>query len=100
MGRPTPEPGEPLWLDDDQDKVNAYLKLERTLCPRCGTAEADWVHPGTKRLLEEPKWEPTTFRCHGCATLGLAEKEVPDREVGVRVVLVPWRDRDDDEDEG
>lgn len=90
-------------MDEDQDKVTAYLRLERELCPRCGTAEADWVDPQTKRYLDPPKWEADTRRCFGCSELEALQKEVPGSERGVRVILVPFKDDDeegDDDDEG
>lgn len=96
-----PKPGEALWLDDDQDKVAAYLRLERELCPRCGTAEQDWVDPRTHRYLDAPKWEAEKLRCFGCAELEHAQADVPAKEKGVRVVLVPFReDVEADDDEG
>lgn len=76
----------------------AYLKLERTLCPRCGTSENDWMNPATKMMHDVPKWEAKAFRCHGCAELEQRQREVPAGEHGVRVVLVPFDE--DDEDEG
>lgn len=75
--------------------MNAWLGMQREVCPRCGSTEADWIDPRTGYPHDTPKWEATTFRCHGCAELAREEKNVPDREAGVRVVLVPFR-----EDEG
>lgn len=81
--------------------MSAYLKLEHSLCPRCGTAEGDWMDPITRHMHDVPKWEATAMRCHGCAALAAEEKRVPSGEQGVRVVLVPFRDDEDDgEDDG
>lgn len=77
----------------------AYLRLERELCPRCGTSEGDWVDPVTRKYLDPPKWEAETRRCWGCAEMEAVEKTVPRGERGVRIVLVPWRDTPFDEDD-
>lgn len=77
----------------------AWLSVQREVCPRCGTTEADWLDPKTRLPHEVPKWEAMTFRCHGCAELAKAEKQVPEREAGVRIVLVPFKDDDKDEDD-
>lgn len=78
-----------MWLDDDQDKVVAWLRARHETCPRCGTQEGDWLDLTTRRYLDEPKWEAVTFRCPGCAEIQRLSAEVPEREPGVRVVLVP-----------
>jgi hypothetical protein len=85
-----------MWLDDDQDKVVAWLRARHEVCPQCGTTEADWVDPDTGRMLEAPKWQAVPFRCHGCAELQRTVRDVPEREAGVRVVLIP---ADDDDEE-
>lgn len=99
LGRPWPRPGEPLWLDEDQDKVHAWLRARHEICSSCGTAESDWVDPATGRYLDHPKWEATTYRCPGCAEIRRASEEVPDRAAGVRIVLVPATDDDDEPEE-
>jgi hypothetical protein len=73
--------------------------LQRTVCSHCGTTEADWVDPATRRPHDHPKWEATTFRCYGCAEMELEQKRVPDKEAGVRVVLIRARDDDEEEDD-
>jgi hypothetical protein len=83
-----------MWLDDDQDKVVAYLDYRRRLCPDCGTAEEDWIDPVTRRLKDEPTWEATTEQCFGCVTLARELETVPGREKGVRAFLIPWREDD------
>lgn len=88
-----------MWLDDDQDKVVAWLRARHSVCSQCGTTEADWVDPQTRRLRDDPKWEATTYRCHGCAEVQRAYAEIPDRATGVRVVLVPAGDHDEDGEE-
>lgn len=86
-----------MWLDEDQDKVHAWLRHRREICPRCGTVEADWIDPATRHFVDVPKWEATTFRCPGCAELERVGAEVPRDERGVRVVLLPF---DEDGEEG
>jgi hypothetical protein len=85
-----------MWLDDDQDKVSAWLRARHEICPRCGTAESDWIDPQTKRYLEVPKWEPLTYRCPGCVEVERVREEVPKGSTaGVRVVLIPLKDHED-----
>lgn len=98
LGRPWPRPGEAMWLDDDQDKVAAWLRSRREVCPQCGTVEADWVDPETGHFTDTPKWEATTYRCPGCAEVGRVAAAVPDKEAGVRVILIPAGEDDDDEE--
>lgn len=83
-----------MWLDEDQDKVHAWLRQRRELCPRCGTMEADWVDPRSRRYRDDPKWEAATFRCPGCAEVERVGAEVPPGERGVRVVLLPADDEE------
>ncbi len=88
-----------MWLDDDQDKVVAWLRARHEVCSQCGTAEADWVDPVTRRYLDPPKWETTTYRCPGCVEVERARAELPKGAEGVRVMLVPMRDDDEEEDD-
>ncbi len=90
LGRPVPRAGEPMWLEDDQDKVLAYLATKAEDCPDCGTREADWVD-GDGHHLDRPAWDVTTRRCYGCAAMAEVSAQVPDGEKGVRVVLLPYR---------
>lgn len=85
-------------MDDDQDKVAAWLRARHDVCPQCGTTESDWLDPLSRRLHDRPKWEATTYRCPGCAELQRAAKDIPEREAGVRVVLIPVSDDDEEED--
>lgn len=52
----------------------------------------------TKRVLDEPQWQPEVLRCHGCAALEMKREEIPERERGTRVVLVPYRSHEEDEE--
>lgn len=90
--------GQPLWLDEDQDKVHAWLRARSEVCPQCGSTEADWIDPATRRFLDPPKWEPVTFRCHGCAEVERTQSAIPRGEAGVRVILVPFDADREDED--
>lgn len=98
LGRPWPGPGEPMWLDDDQDKVGAYLRLRREVCARCGTVDSDWIDQTTGRYRDDPPYEATLFRCHGCRELEEALEEVPSGQKGVRVALIPRPDDDEEEE--
>lgn len=61
-------------------------------CPNCGTFDADWRDPATKRELVEPRWMPHHHRCVGCQILAEESETIPENEHGVFVGLVPWRD--------
>ncbi len=40
IGRPTPSPGEPLFLEDDTAAAVALAEEERDACPSCGWPKA------------------------------------------------------------
>jgi hypothetical protein len=42
LGRPIPEPGEPLWLPDDLEWAIAHEQHKATICPDCGTDHSKW----------------------------------------------------------
>lgn len=89
-----------MWLDDDQDKVHAFLRLQREVCSKCGTVDSDWLD-GRGRYRDDPPYEAVLFRCHGCRELEEAAAEIPPKEKGVRVALMPTTyDDDDPEEEG
>jgi hypothetical protein len=69
------------------------------VCQSCGTTEGDWVDVATGRPHDVPKWEATSYRCPGCAEVARVSASVPDGEAGVRVVLIPFQDNDDDNDD-
>lgn len=77
--------------------MHAWLAAQREVCPQCGTFEADWLDPETKRFLPEPKWEAIPFRCPGCAEVERVAAEIPKGERGVRVVLLPFREFEEPE---
>lgn len=62
MGRPWPQPGEPLFLDDDIDEVLDFLAWEESLCPGCGRPKSETFHPDSEGAYEVRK-----LRCHACA---------------------------------
>jgi hypothetical protein len=94
LGR-VPGPGEPLWLEDDQDKA---LRFEQYLeeqaigqCPSCHTHRDDWTDPETGRNLVEPAWEVAVVECPGCRRLADRSRDLGksgDTD-GRRVVLQP-----------
>lgn len=77
-----------MWLDEDQDKVAAWLEHKTVSCPECGTIEADWVDE-RGRVRDDPKWEAVTIRCPGCAAIAGAMADVPQGQRGVHVALRP-----------
>lgn len=77
-----------MWLDDDQDKVDAWLDHKASVCPECGTAADDWVDE-RGRHRDDPKWEAVAVRCHGCSAIAAAMADVPQGQRGVHVMLRP-----------
>jgi hypothetical protein len=60
-----PDPGEPLWTDDDRAWALALLEVEAEVCRGCGQPLAESTDPA----LEEA-WTAEVIRCHACATGG------------------------------
>lgn len=63
MGRPTPAPGEVLWLDEDRAWAMALAQVEADRCPDCG-------HPWSETSAADNEFAYTAevTRCHACAT--------------------------------
>lgn len=76
------------WPDADQDKALEFQALEANRCPFCGSEDADWIDPETKRLLPKPKYRTSTRRCYGCVEIEGARKEVPKEDHSTYVSLV------------
>lgn len=57
-----PEPGEPYWLDDDQDAALEYMDHLDSICSGCG-------QPRHESFAEENflNYHTTALRCHACA---------------------------------
>ena len=62
LGRPWPQPGEPLWLPDDRDWAYALAEVEADACPDCGKPWSEASDPDL-----EYGWQATIARCHACA---------------------------------
>lgn len=106
LGR-APAPGEPAWLDDDQDKALAYqarlheAEADRaSSCPSCGTLAEDWIDPDSGMRLARPKWIVELEECPGCrvieAELGQLDEDRRRRAVR-RLRLATEADFEDDE---
>lgn len=99
------DPGEPLWLPEDQDKAIAWMAYLAELaaeaadgrCPR-GHKMDEWVHPENGRPLRNKPYVGETVECLAC-------KEVADQQDDAKregrdklwhhTVLVPFNpDRD------
>lgn len=72
-GRPWPEPGEPLFTDDDRDLALALTANERDACPGCGQPTAVSTAPEA-----EEAYRAEAVRCHACAAQARAAKDVDD----------------------
>lgn len=77
-----------MWLDEDQDKVAAWLEQKAALCPECGTSQDDWIDERGRRS-DHPKWEAVAVRCGGCEAIAGVMADVPQGQRGVHVVLRP-----------
>lgn len=67
MGRPTPGPGEPLWLPEDRAWALALLAVEAESCPDCGQP---WAESGARE--NEEAYTAAIHLCHACAAGGRA----------------------------
>jgi hypothetical protein len=67
MGRPWPQPGEPLFLKEDSDLAIALAEEERDTCPSCGLPKA-WCRDPANQFAVFDVHEEACF-----ATLRLAE---------------------------
>lgn len=52
-GRPTPTPGEPLFLQEDTDIAVALAEEEKDTCPSCGLPKA-WCRDPKNQFAFEP----------------------------------------------
>lgn len=69
------------WDEDDQDKALAYQAEMRTVCPSCGTREADWER--------DPDAYVGDLRfCEGCARQERELENKPDDAKGLHPRLV------------
>ncbi|WP_416976722.1 hypothetical protein [Streptomyces sp. T028] len=63
LGRPWPQPGEPLWLDEDREWALALQYIEADVCPDCRQPWQDATD-----AKNEGAWNAHLVRCHACAT--------------------------------
>jgi hypothetical protein len=63
LGRPWPQPGEPLWLDEDRHWALALLEIEADSCRDCGQPWSEATDPDA-----EFRYHGAVVRCHACAT--------------------------------
>lgn len=57
-----PEPGEPLWLTEDQDAAFDYMEYLDGLCSGCGQPRHESFDEAN--FME---YETVALRCHACA---------------------------------
>jgi hypothetical protein len=63
LGRPWPQPGEPLWTDEDREWALALAHVEADVCPDCRQPWSDATD-----AKSEGQWEAHLVRCHACHT--------------------------------
>lgn len=74
-GRPTPAPGEPLFLDEDTAGALALAEEERDTCPSCGMPKA-WCRDPRNQF---GVFEPTEEQCHVSYVLATRREAWGDR---------------------
>ncbi len=67
LGRPWPQPGEPLWLEDDRAWAYALSVVEADRCPDCRQPWDEATDPEN-----EFKWRGELAKCHACAAAARA----------------------------
>lgn len=96
MGRPWPQPGEPLFLKEDSDLVIALAEEERDTCPSCGYLKS-WCRDPANQFGAFAVHEE---RCHATYVRALHHEKVgddrsPERlatQVSVRFAEGRWPD--------
>ncbi|MFH8752934.1 hypothetical protein ACH4GK_17935 [Streptomyces rimosus] len=58
-----PQPGEPLWTEEDRAWALALAQVEADTCPDCGQP---WSEVST--IDAEFAYDAELLRCHACAT--------------------------------
>ena len=81
------------WPDDDQDKALAYQRDKATVCAGCGTRPREWVGDRFAFVAQSTV-------CPGCEVLAQEQKNIPERQQGVRLFLVPRELAEAEDDEG
>lgn len=62
MGRPWPQPGEPLWLEDDTEAVLEWMREKALECVGCGLPRDETMdRDNDGAYISEP------IKCHACA---------------------------------
>ncbi len=64
MGRAWPQPGDPLWLDEDRQWLYALMHVEADVCGDCGQP---WGEVSDSK--NEYAYDVTLPRCHACAAI-------------------------------
>lgn len=62
LGQPWPQPGEPLWQEEDRAWAYALAAVEAAVCPDCGKPWDEASDPANEEL-----WHAEITRCHACA---------------------------------
>jgi hypothetical protein len=67
--------GEPLWLEDDQEIVMAWLAERAETCPGCGQLRAESqavVKDENGRTRQLHLYEAERVECFGCRSISVA----------------------------
>jgi len=75
MGRPWPQPGEPLYLEEDAQDVLDLVADEDDSCPGCGGIRAETFDPAN-----EFAYQGDTRQCFRCAAQRRAERRIDDKD--------------------
>lgn len=78
LGRPWPEPGEPLWTDEDRAWAIALIFEESEVCPGCGQPISECIDP-----RNEFAYTVTSWRCHACTAKDVDGEKYRDAKPGI-----------------
>lgn len=81
MGRPWPQPGEPLFTDEDTTELLDFLTDEKLIHEPCGQPRIESFDPAN-----ELAYKATSITCRACAAIAREGKRL-DVTDGVYVVV-------------
>lgn len=81
--------GDGTWTARDRAKALAYREYQRTVCPQCGTRDAEWDETAGG---DENAYVAATHKCVGCEVIADKQAELPTEGQaarGMKVYLLP-----------
>lgn len=71
------------WSELDQDKALAWVRRQALHCKGCGTRQEEWDEDRFAYVAE-------SYICPGCEVIAQERENVPDKQKGVHIKLVPF----------